>query len=100
VPRPPHRLAYQSRAGPVRWIGPGTGEVLAELGAAGERAVVMVPVSFVSDHIETSFELDILFQEVATRHGITTYRRAATFNDAADFAAALARIVAEDLARA
>src|SRR5262249_49574032 len=68
-------LGYQSRTGPVKWIGPGTDELLRELGREGVKEVLVVPLSFVSDHIETLYEVDILFAEMARSAGITDYRR-------------------------
>lgn len=67
-------LAYQSRSGPVRWIGPSTGDKIRELAAAGARNILIVPVSFVSDHVETLYEIDILFKEEARRLGVNLIR--------------------------
>ena len=55
------RLVYQSRSGPpsVPWLGPDIGECLTELAEAGSRAVVVVPVGFISDHMEVVFDLDV-----------------------------------------
>jgi ferrochelatase len=93
-----HLLAYQSRTGPVRWISPGTDEVLRELGREGVREVLVVPVSFVSDHIETLYELDQLFAGVARRAGIADYRRSAALNTHPLFIEALAGLVERHLA--
>lgn len=95
-----HALAYQSRTGPVKWIGPGTDEVLRELGREGARAVLVVPVSFVSDHIETLFELDQLFAGEARRAGIDDYRRSAALNTHPMFIEALAGLVERHLGAA
>jgi ferrochelatase len=88
-----HALAYQSRTGPVKWIGPGTDEVLRELGGEGVRSVLVVPVSFVSDHIETLYELDRLFAGVARDAGIEDYRRSPALNTHPAFVDALAGLV-------
>jgi len=88
-----HTLAYQSRTGPVKWIGPGTEEVLRDLGREGVREVLVVPVSFVSDHIETLYELDILFADEARRAGIADYRRSPALNTHPRFVDALASLV-------
>jgi len=88
-----HTLAYQSRTGPVKWIGPGTEEVLRDLGKEGVREVLVVPVSFVSDHIETLYELDILFADEARRAGIADYRRSPALNTHPLFVEALASLV-------
>ena len=68
------RLAYQSKVGPIRWLEPELGAMLKTL--AG-RDLIIVPVSFVSEHIETLHELDILFREVAMKAGVRSYRRMA-----------------------
>lgn len=92
-----HTLAFQSRTGPVKWIGPGTDEVLRKLGREGVREVLVVPVSFVSDHIETLYELDQLFADEARRAGIADYRRSAVLNTHPLFIEALAGLVERHL---
>jgi len=91
------RLGYQSRTGPVRWIGPDTIEVIGEFAAEGRTAVSLVPLSFVSDHIETLHETDILIADAATEAGISQYRRSAVFNDGEGVGEMLADIVEEAL---
>jgi ferrochelatase len=86
-------LGYQSRTKPVKWIGPGTEDVLADLAESGHTGVVMVPLSFVSDHIETLYEIDILFRDKASELGITDYRRSAVMNDRPEVGPMLADIV-------
>ena len=86
-------LAYQSRTGPVRWLGPGTDETLVELGRSGVRDVLIVPLSFVSDHIETLYEVDVLFADIARKAGITGYHRTAALNTQPRFVDALAGLV-------
>jgi ferrochelatase len=86
-------LGYQSRTGPVKWISPGTEERIAELGREGVREVLLVPLSFVSDHIETLYEVDQLFAEDARRAGITDYRRPEALNTHPLFIESLARQV-------
>ena len=91
------QLAYQSQTGPVRWLEPRTEHVLADLGRDGIRDVLVVPVSFVSDHIETLYEVDRLFADAARRAGITTFRRTRSLNDDPRFLDALADIVSAAL---
>jgi ferrochelatase len=67
-------LAYQSRTGPVRWLEPPLKSVLQGMGG---RDVIVVPMSFVSEHIETLHELDIEYRQVADLAGIRSYRRVA-----------------------
>ena len=74
-------LAYQSRNGRLPWLQPYLEDELKRLGREGISKVVVVPISFVSDHIETLFELDRLYAGVAKEHGISTYHRARCFND-------------------
>ncbi len=92
---PDWRLSYQSRMGPVRWIGPSTDEALRELASEGARALIVVPLGFVSDHIETLYDLDLLYRGQAEALGIHHYRRVATFNSDPAFARVLIQVLAE-----
>lgn len=94
----PTILAYQSRVGPVPWIGPSTEETIERLGAEGVKEVVVVSISFVSDHIETLYEIDQQYGDLARKRGITTFVRAAALNDDPRFLDALAAIVEPRLA--
>jgi ferrochelatase len=89
----PWDLAFQSRLGPVKWLEPNLQAKLAELGSSGAPPLVVVPVSFVSDHIETLYELDIQHREIAEELGIATYVRAPALNTRPDFISALAELV-------
>ncbi len=64
------RLCYQSRSGPVEWLAPSTPEMLRDLAQDGCKNILMVPISFVSDHIETLYEICILYKEQAARLGM------------------------------
>ena len=86
-------LAYQSRTGPVKWLGPGTEETIEELGREGVKDVIVIPLSFVSDHIETLYEVDMLFADAARDAGITGYYRPAALNTHPLFIDALAGLV-------
>jgi len=92
-----HELAYQSRTGPVEWIGPGTEQMIAQLADEGVRELLVIPLSFVSDHIETLYEVDMLFAEEARHRGIVEYRRPAALNTHPVFIEALARLVERHL---
>jgi ferrochelatase len=85
-------LSFQSRSGPVKWIGPKTEEMLERFAREGIKKVVMVPISFVSDHIETLYEMDILYKKQAEGLGITL-KRAPSLNTTPKFIKALANIV-------
>jgi ferrochelatase len=88
-----HHLAFQSRAGPVKWLEPSTGDKLKEIAAAGHTDVLMVPLSFVSDHIETLHEIDIEYREEAEHLGITNFHRMESLNDSPLFIHCLAELV-------
>jgi ferrochelatase len=90
------RLAYQSRSGPpsVPWLGPDIGECLTELAEAGSRAVVVVPVGFISDHMEVVFDLDVEAARHAERLGLPL-ARAATPSTDPRFVAMITELVSE-----
>ena len=70
-----HTLAYQSRVGPVEWLEPYTDDSIRYLASQGVEALVVVPISFVSEHIETLEEIDMEYREVAEESGINGWRR-------------------------
>ncbi len=78
-------LAYQSKVGPVEWVGPAVPDVIAQLAADGCRAIVVVPVSFVSEHVETLEEIDIEYAHLAKELGIEWFSRVPTVNADDDF---------------
>jgi len=92
-------LAYQSRTGPVKWLGPGTEDVIEELGREGVKDLFIVPLSFVSDHIETLYEIDLLFADAAHKAGITGYYRPEALNAHPLFISALNRLVRRHIGR-
>jgi len=67
-------LSYQSKSGPVKWLAPSTEEKLKELARDGVKNVLVVPISFVSDHIETLYEIDILYKTMAEKLGMNLKR--------------------------
>ena len=88
-------LGFQSRMGPVRWLGPATDLVLADIAALDAAGIVAVPLGFVSDHIETLYDLDILYHDEALALGIPHYRRVPTFNADPTFASIVADLVTQ-----
>jgi ferrochelatase len=88
-------LCYQSRNGPLPWLSPYTEDAIEKLGKAGIKRLVVTPVSFVSDHIETLWELDRLYMELARKCGITHYYRVPSFNDDPRFVQLLGTLLAE-----
>jgi ferrochelatase len=94
----PWTLAYQSRVGPVEWLQPYTEEALEELGEKGVKELVVVPISFVSEHIETLEEIDIEYREIATEAGVSNFRRVPALDIDPTFIASLADLVETSLA--
>ena len=94
----PYLLAYQSEVGPVKWLGPSTERVIRLLGEGGRKHVLVVPIAFTSDHIETLSELDREYGHLAEQVGITFYRRTPALNVRPDFLDALADIAHRHLA--
>ena len=93
-----HSICYQSRVGPLKWLGPSTPEALEQTARDGKGAVV-VPVAFVSEHVETLVELDIEYRELAHQIGVSPYLRAPTVSTAAPFIEALADAAVNALGR-
>jgi ferrochelatase len=85
-------VCYQSRVGPLRWIGPATD---AEIRRAGSDKVpvVVAPIAFVSEHSETLVELEIEYRKLADETGVHCYLRVPTVGTAPEFIAGLARLV-------
>ncbi|CAG9462615.1 unnamed protein product [Pedinophyceae sp. YPF-701] len=73
-------LAYQSRVGPVEWLTPYTDDAINRLGEEGCKAMCAVPISFVSEHIETLEEIDMEYREVAEEAGIKEWQRVPALN--------------------
>ncbi len=92
-----HLVAYQSEVGPVPWLGPSTETVIEQLGKKKRKNVLIVPIAFTSDHIETLHELDIEYGELAEEVGIENYKRAPALNGMELFQDALAEIVRDHL---
>ncbi|CAK9155449.1 unnamed protein product [Ilex paraguariensis] len=92
-----HTLAYQSRVGPVQWLKPYTDEVLVELGQKGVKSLLAVPVSFVSEHIETLEEIDMEYKHLALESGIANWGRVPALNCTSSFITDLANAVIEAL---
>lgn len=88
-----HVLAYQSRVGPVEWLKPYTEEMIPELAEQGITDLAVVPISFISEHIETLQEIDMEYRELAEESGIRNFRRVPALNTHPVFIDALADLV-------
>jgi ferrochelatase len=92
VPGLDWRVTYQSRVGPLKWIGPATDQEIVAAGAEG-LSLVVVPIAFVSEHSETLVELDIEYRHLADEAGVPHYVRVPAVATAAPFVDGLARLV-------
>jgi len=89
----PHTVCYQSQVGPGRWLEPSLHAVIAQWGSQGAPDVLIVPISFVSDHIETLYEIDIEVREEAKQAGFRQLEMMPGLNDSPQFVQALADLV-------
>ncbi len=89
----PHSLAYQSRVGPVKWLGPPTLSEIKRLATEGTKHMLVVPISFVSEHSETLYEVNDLFRNEAKTVGIEQFEMMPALNDSPKFIEALAGLV-------
>jgi ferrochelatase len=95
----PWKLSYQSKSGPVAWLEPSTEQMLEELAAKGVKNLLAVPISFVSDHIETLYEIDMLYKEMAAELGMRL-ERAESLNLSPTFISALKDIAVQGMKEA
>ncbi len=95
----PHHLCFQSKVGPMKWLTPSTDNKIRELAAAGHNHLLIIPISFVSDHVETLFELAIEYGHVAKECNIKNYIVMTGLNDSPIYIEALKTIVLETLSQ-
>lgn len=89
----PHTLCYQSKVGPARWLEPSLTGTVARLASAGRKNLLIVPVSFVTDHIETLHEINIEVRTEAVKAGIERFEMTPALNDCPEFISCLADLV-------
>jgi ferrochelatase len=92
----PHSLCYQSKVGPLKWLTPSTPDMIAELASKGVKHMLLVPVAFASDHLETLFELGIEYRRQASKRGVLQYEVTEGLNDSPKFIKALAELVLDE----
>ena len=85
-------LSYQSRVGPLKWIGPSTDDIIVENSKLGKK-IVLVPIAFVSEHSETLVELDIEYKELADKNGCKEYIRVPALGVNSDFINSLSNLI-------
>lgn len=93
----PYSLSYQSKIGPKQWLTPSTEETIKTFGAAGMKKLLIVPIAFVSDHIETIHELDIELREEAVEVGIEEYIVMEGLNDSPLFIQTLTDLAVKEI---
>ena len=93
----PSSLSYQSRVGPEEWLKPYTEDILEKLGKEKKRELVVVPISFVSEHIETLQEIDIEYRQLAKNYGIVNFKRVPALDTYPLFINGLADLVSDSL---
>ncbi len=91
-------ISYQSAAGPLQWLKPSTGDMIHALARRGFKKLLVVPVSFVTDHIETLCEIDIEYRELAGKLGVEDFRMSNALECHPAFIRALADTVEASLA--
>jgi ferrochelatase len=85
-------LSYQSRVGPLKWIGPSTDDIIVENSKLGKH-IVLVPIAFVSEHSETLVELDIEYKELADKNGCQNYTRVPALGTNENFIKAMSELI-------
>ncbi len=90
-----YSLCYQSKVGPLKWLTPSTPDTIKELAAKGVKNMLIVPVAFASDHLETLFEVGIEFRHMAETAGVEHFEVTVGLNDSPKFIDALAELVFE-----
>jgi len=85
-------ISYQSRVGPLKWIGPPTDEVIIKY-SKEKKGIVIVPIAFVSEHSETLVELDIEYKKLAEKNGCSFYKRVAALGTEENFIKGLTELV-------
>lgn len=90
-------LCFQSRVGPLKWLEPSTIDTVKKLASEGVENMLVVPLSFVSDNIETLYELGIFVREIAIKSGVKKYAVAEALNDSETFIEALKNIILQSV---
>jgi ferrochelatase len=88
-----HSICYQSKVGPVKWLSPSIENALEELVTQGIRHILVYPISFVSENVETLYELDIKTKKYALDRGVIQYERAKTVQDDDEFILSLKDLI-------
>jgi len=93
----PTGLCFQSKVGPQKWLTPATPNVIKEMAAKGVKDILMVPVAFTSDHLETLYEINIEYRHLAKENGIENFEMTEGLNDSPTFISALEQLVLDKI---
>ncbi len=93
----PHHICFQSKIGPIKWLEPSTKSVINNIAERKNQSILVVPISFVSDHYETNYEIDILYANQAKQAGIKHFDRINSLNDHNLFIKALSTIILNNI---
>ena len=93
-----HTISYQSRVGPLKWIGPSTADEIIKY-SKDKKGIIIVPVAFVSEHSETLVELDIEYKKLAEKNGCSFYKRVPALGIEENFIKGLAELVLQQETR-
>ena len=85
-------VSFQSRVGPVEWVKPYTDKFIESNGQTGDH-LALIPISFTSDHVETLFEMDVTYQDLALKSGYRSYQRLTAENADPEFADTLVNVL-------
>ena len=91
-------ISYQSRVGPLKWIGPSTDEIIIQY-SKEKKGIVIVPIAFVSEHSETLVELDIEYKKLAEKNGCAFYKRVPALGIEENFIEGLAKLILQQRTR-
>lgn len=89
----PHHLCFQSKVGPMKWLEPSTASMIEKLASENKKQLLIIPISFVSDHVETLFELNIEYRHIADKNKVENYIVMPGLNDSKLFISALTNLV-------
>ncbi|MBI5020475.1 MAG: ferrochelatase [Ignavibacteriales bacterium] len=91
----PHTVGYQSKVGPIKWLGPSLHDTITELTSSGRKNFLIIPISFVTDHIETLHEIGIEMRRFAMESGANKFEIMPALNNDNDFIECLTALVLE-----
>ncbi len=88
-----YHISYQSKVGPIKWLEPTTEETIENIAKLKDQDILVIPISFVSDHFETSYEIDMVYAELARQLEIRHFKRIDSLNDHSFFIKALCNLL-------